>query len=80
MRDRFDDDEHIQSELGRWEALKESYKQRSYAIGNLVDLYQDDYFGSATPGGSGGREASDRRAERNKEEMAKQREQRSNRR
>jgi len=36
-----------EAELGRWEALKQVYEQRSYALNKMVDLYIAGYFGAA---------------------------------
>ena len=38
----------LNEQVGRWSALKESFQQRSYALGHLADLYVSGYFGGTS--------------------------------
>lgn len=44
----------LSQQVGLYEALKESYKQRSYALGHLVELYIAGYYGQAKQNRSSG--------------------------
>lgn len=57
---------------GRWEAMRDSFTQRSYALKELVTLYATGYFGDVT--GTGARnDAAGRQYETNRDSLAQER-------
>lgn len=56
----------------QWAALKESYQQRSYALGHLVNLFQSNYYTDSFAGVERN-ESRDRKASTARERMAEKR-------
>jgi hypothetical protein len=64
---------HLRAQVGMWQALKEAFNQRSYALKDLVTLHAMGYFGE-TGNSRATNLLKDREAANNKEEMRRARE------